>query len=266
MNLLWEAISSGLLVGLALGLTGGGGSILAVPLLLYGLGFDLRGAVTVSLAVVGLTSLFGAVLQRTTVFWRAGAVLGAGGIFGAPLGAWLGRTLPETVVLLLFAGLMIFIALRFLRGGGSATEVPLSRFSCGIEPGETRPRFHASCAGKLIVAGAGAGVLAGMFGVGGGFLLEPALMTVASLPLQAALSTSLLSIAILSAVSFLANQSADLVIAWDTAALFMVGAFVGMVIGTATKRHVPTLWLRRTFALSVLAIALAIILQTLALP
>lgn len=262
MNFLLEALGGGLLVGLALGLTGGGGSILAVPLLLYGLGFDLRGAVTVSLAVVGLTSLFGAVLQRTSVFWRAGAVLGAGGIFGAPLGAWLGNTLPETVVLLLFAGLMIFIALRFLRGGG-ATEVPLSRFRCAIEPGETRPRFHASCAGKLIIAGAGAGVLAGMFGVGGGFLLVPALMTVASLPLQAALSTSLLSIAILSAVSFLANKGAGLEIAWDTAALFMAGAFVGMAIGTVTKRHVPTLWLRRTFALSVLLIALAIILQTL---
>ena len=96
LNFLLEALlAAGSSWGLALGLTGGR-RLHTSPclLLLYGLGFDLRGAVTVSLAVVGLTSLFGAVLQRTSVFWRAGAVLGAGGIFGAPLGAWLGNTLP----------------------------------------------------------------------------------------------------------------------------------------------------------------------------
>ena len=177
MNLILEALGGGLLVGLALGLTGGGGSILAVPLLLYVLGFDLRGAVKVSLAVVGLTSLFGAVLQRREVIWKAGTVLGAGGVFGAPLGAWLGRRLPDTLVLMLFAGLMIFIAIRFLRGGASA-EVPVSRIGCKIEPGQTRPQFHWQCALKMLGAGSVAGVLAGLFGVGGGFILVPSLMVV----------------------------------------------------------------------------------------
>lgn len=258
-----EALGGGLLVGLALGLTGGGGSILAVPLLLYVLGFDLRGAVKVSLAVVGLTSLFGAVLQRREVIWKAGAVLGAGGIFGAPLGAWLGQQLPETLVLLLFAGLMIFIALRFLRGK-SAAEVPVSRIGCKIEPGQTRPQFHWLCAAKLLTAGAIAGVLAGLFGVGGGFILVPSLMLVARLPLSAALSTSLLSITLLSAVSFAANLGAGENIDWLLALGFLGGALAGMTGGIGLKRFIPPALLRKLFAFSVLAIAIAMIVQTIA--
>lgn len=262
MNLLPEALGGGLLVGLALGLTGGGGSILAVPYLLYILGFDLRAAVKISLAVVGLTSSFGAVMQRREVVWKAGAVLGAGGIFGAPLGAWLGTQLPETLVLLLFAALMIFISLRFLRGGGVG-EVPISRFGCAVAPGESRPRFHWSCAAKLLVAGSIAGVLAGLFGVGGGFILVPALMMVARLSLTSALSTSLLSISILSAVSFSANAGMGEAVNWPLTGIFLIGAFLGMIGGIQLKQHIPPALLRKIFALSVLAIAVAMIVKTL---
>ena len=110
------ALVYGVIVGLSLGLTGGGGSIFAVPLLLYGLGLDFRRAVAVSLAVVGLTALYGAVLQarRGHVLWGAGAVLGLGGVMAAPLGGWIGARLPAQLSLLLFAALMIFIGERML--------------------------------------------------------------------------------------------------------------------------------------------------------
>ncbi len=258
-----EAVGGGLLVGLALGMTGGGGSILAVPYLLYVLGLDMRTAVRVSLAVVGLTSLFGTLMQRREVVWKAGAVLGAGGLFGAPLGAWLGTRLPETLVLLLFAGLMIFISLRFMRGGQTGTEVPLTRFGCAVEPGCDRPQFHWSCAFKLLTAGSVAGVLAGLFGVGGGFILVPALMMVARLSLPAALSTSLLSITILSGFSYVANHGAGEAVDWNAVMLFLGGAFAGMSGGVMLKRIIPAPILRKVFAISVMVIAVTMIVKTL---
>ena len=99
------------IVGLSLGLTGGGGSIFAVPLLVYGLGLDFRSSVALSLAVVGLTSAYGAALQARQghVLWGAGAVLGLGGVLAAPLGAWIGAQMPQRLSLLLFAALMVFI-------------------------------------------------------------------------------------------------------------------------------------------------------------
>jgi uncharacterized membrane protein YfcA len=100
------------IVGIALGLTGGGGSIFAVPLLLYAIGLPLREAVTVSLGVVGLTALYGAGFQRSLVSWLPGIIFGIGGILGAPAGAWIEVRLPQFWTLMLFAGLMIFIGVR----------------------------------------------------------------------------------------------------------------------------------------------------------
>lgn len=103
----------GSIVGISLGLTGGGGSIFAVPLLVYALGLELRRAVALSLAIVGLTALFGALIQgrHGRVLWKAGGTLGAGGIVAAPLGARVGEWLPEPIALYLFAALMGVVGL-----------------------------------------------------------------------------------------------------------------------------------------------------------
>ena len=169
------------IVGLSLGFTGGGGSIFAVPLLVYGLGLDFRSAVALSLAVVGLTAAYGAAIQARegNVLWRAGAVLGLGGILSAPLGARIGTQMPERLSLLLFAALMAFIGLQMLRRKDAGLDgVPLSWMRCQREAGE-KPRFSFSCAGKILGAGALSGLLSGIFGVGGGFLIVPALLIVA---------------------------------------------------------------------------------------
>ncbi len=142
-------------------------------------------------------------------------------------------------------------------------EVPLTRFGCAVEPGQDRPQFHWSCAVKLLAAGSVAGVLAGLFGGGGGFILVPALMMVARLSLPAALSTSLLSITILSGVSYLANHVAGEPIDWTVALMFLGGAIAGMSGGVKLKCLIPTVILRKLFAISVLVIAVAMIVQTL---
>lgn len=260
-------------MGLSLGLTGGGGSILAVPLLVYGLGFELRAAVAVSLAVVGLTALFGAIIQARSrlVLWRAGALLGAGGIVAAPLGARLGAVLPDDLVLVLFAALMVVVGVRMARCGGAertgdgtervagddrvdrvesvltAVEVPVGRLRCPRgEDGKPRPT--PSCMVKLAAAGAVAGVLSGFFGVGGGFLLVPALMWVGSVRIEHALATSLVAIALISVSGFAANVGAAGRLSLGVVVLFGAGGALGMVAGARLKRSLSPTVLSRVFA------------------
>lgn len=247
------AILSGVVVGISLGLTGGGGSILAVPLLLGVLGLGLRDAVTVSLAVVGLTALYGAVLQRNQVRWGAGAILGVGGIAGAPLGAWIGSRWPEPLTLGLFAILMGFIAIRMWRGGNSQ-DVPLSLWTCRRDP-NGQLVFQWSCAAKIVVAGAITGLLSGIFGVGGGFLVVPALLLVTAMPVAAALASSLVGIFLISMAAFAANMVALPSFPAGTAALFLVGGALGMTGGSAWKNQLPAEILRKVFAIALILVA-----------
>lgn len=255
------AVAFGVAVGLSLGLTGGGGSILAVPLLVYGLGLDLRAAVAISLAVVGLTSLFGAVLQARSgqVLWRAGAILGAGGIIAAPLGARIGALMPDDLVLVLFAILMAVVGARMALGSRER-ELPLGRFAC---PRDERgmPSPTLACVLKLGGAGALTGILSGIFGVGGGFLLVPALVWVGSAPIEHALATSLVAIALISVSGFIANLGAAETVSVLLVVLFAGGAAGGMLAGARLKRYLSSLVLGRVFALVAIGAGVYVLLQ-----
>lgn len=260
------ALIFGVLVGLSLGLTGGGGSIFAVPLLIYGLGLPLRDAVAVSLVVVGATALFGAVLQSGRpglVLWGAGAMLGLGGVIGAPLGAKIGTALPDALALGLFSLLMLVIGFRMLHSDSSTVEIPLSWVTCAR--GEHGlPRFTPTCGSKLVAAGAVTGILSGIFGVGGGFLVVPALMFVTGVSIERALATSLVGIALISGAAFAANvflEARPLPIALTL--VFLVGALGGMIAGSRLKHHLPATALRRIFGVSVIVLAVIIAAKTL---
>jgi len=249
------------IVGIALGLTGGGGSILAVPLLLYAVGMPLREAITVSLAVVGLTALYGAIFQRKLVNWGPGLIFGIGGILGAPAGAWLGVRMPEFLTLLLFAGLMLFIGIRMWQGG-AADGVLQKTIACRRDPdGILRPSW--SCAGKLVLAGALTGILSGIFGVGGGFLIVPALLLVTAMPIERALATSLVCIALISSSAFFSNFLAIASFPYGIAGSFLVGGALGMTGGAAVKASLSGTMLKRTFAVVVIGVAIWIVAQTL---
>lgn len=255
------AIILGSLVGLSLGLTGGGGSIFAVPLLVYGLQLDFRQAVALSLAIVGATALFGAVLQARTglVLWGAGAVLGLGGILTAPLGAYVGRRLPDDLSILMFAGLMAFIGAKMLSGRNDLTA---STFVC---PKNARGQltFSWTCALKLLATGMAAGILSGIFGVGGGFLIVPALLLVTGISIERAMGTSLVSIALISLSGFASNISSlstdTLAVAWT----FFGGALLGMTAGTMIKSYLSAKILRKIFGAMILATAVAVVIATL---
>lgn len=255
------AIIFGLAVGLSLGLTGGGGSILAVPLLVYGLGLDLRAAVAVSLAVVGLTSLFGAFLQARSgqVLWRAGAILGVGGIVAAPLGARVGAVMPDDVVLVLFAILMAVVGFRMAMGN-QARELPVGRYACPRD-GRGMPSPTPACIVKLGAAGAVTGILSGIFGVGGGFLLVPALVWVGSARIEHALATSLVAIALISVSGFIANLGAAGGVSAFLVLLFAGGAAGGMLVGARLKRHLSSVVLGRVFAVVAIGAGLYVLGQ-----
>jgi uncharacterized membrane protein YfcA len=223
-----------------------------------------RDAVVVSLAVVGLTALYGAVLQSRgkTVLWGAGCVLGLGGILFAPLGAKLGVLMPETMALLLFSGLMIFIGLRMWKAKKEgATDVPLPAIRCEQDE-EGLPKFTTKCAFKLLAAGAISGVLSGIFGVGGGFLLVPALLMVTGIAMHRALATSLVAIALISTSGLASNLwLTPHWPGWIVPGLFLGGAALGMTGGAALKPLFPPLILQRLFSAAVLLMAVYIIGQ-----
>ncbi|TVR53320.1 MAG: sulfite exporter TauE/SafE family protein [Spirochaetaceae bacterium] len=256
------SIAFGAAMGLSLGLTGGGGSILAVPLLVYGLGLDLRVAVTVSLAVVGLTALFGALIQARSgqVLWRSGLVLGVGGILVAPAGAFLGTIVADDVVLILFALLMVVVGVRMARSRTEAPEIPIGRFACPIGEGG-RPSPTLSCFAKLAGAGAVVGLLSGFFGVGGGFLLVPALIFVGSVRIEPALATSLVAIALISVSGFAANVGAVGEFPLLLAATFGAGGAGGMIVGAVVKRRLPSVVLNRVFAAVAIAAGIYVVAQ-----
>ena len=251
------ALVLGSLVGLSLGLTGGGGSIFAVPLLVYGLHLDFREAVTLSLAIVGSTALYGASIQarRKVVLWGAGVVLGLGGIITAPFGAVLGHHIPDRLSLMMFAGLMLLVGTQMIAG---RSDMVIAAVACQRTP-QGDLRFSWGCGAKLLATGAIAGVLSGIFGVGGGFLLVPALILVTGISIDSAMATSLVSIALISASGFLANLTSLNPEGFSIGALFFLGSVVGMTFGASVKRLLPSHTLRRIFGTVIIVTALVLL-------
>ncbi|HEU4455174.1 MAG TPA: sulfite exporter TauE/SafE family protein [Longimicrobium sp.] len=250
MTLLLAAVFAAL-IGMSLGLLGGGGSILTVPVFVYLLGFGPKEAIAASLAVVGSTSLFGAAGH-----WRAGnvnvrlaVVFGVVAMAGTFLGARLAHDLPGAVQLTLFAVVMMVAAWFMSRPRPSDSE------DAELEPA-ARPMPP-----ELIVGvGIGVGVLTGLVGVGGGFIIVPALVLLGRLPMKQAVGTSLLVIAMNSAAGF-AGYWGRVEVPWRFLALFTAVAMAGILVGTRLSRRVPQRSLRRGFAVFLVVVAIFILYQ-----
>lgn len=191
MHLLVDIVY-GAIVGIVLGMTGGGGSIVTLPLLVYAVGEDVHTAIGTSLAVVGGIATQGFISQRQRVDWQAGLVLGAIGIIGSIPGSLLAAHVSGNVLLLLFAGVMIVAAIAMIRRRVSD------------EDGE---RKHAW--GPLVVAGIALGFLTGFLGVGGGFLIVPTMVFALGFTMREAIPTSLLIIALNSFVALATRASSS---------------------------------------------------------
>ncbi|MFN0129458.1 MAG: sulfite exporter TauE/SafE family protein [Verrucomicrobiales bacterium] len=244
------AILAGLVVGVSLGLTGGGGSIFAVPLLVYVLHLAPGVAIGLSLAMVGLTAGFGAGLRlgKGEIDWQAGWVFAAAGMLVAPAGAWLGRRLPPAVLLSAFAILMLVVGIRMWRRRPAGGTTPGACF-----PGGGRPGW--ACYGRLAAAGTAAGVLSGLFGVGGGFIIVPALLYVTGMGVHRAIATSLLVILLISLAGVAGSLTPGHDWPWRLAGFFMVGGLGGMAGGSAIRNRLPPRQLQQVFAIAMWLVA-----------
>ena len=260
MTLALIAVLAGALIGLSLGALGGGGSILAVPVLVYALGQSPIQATTGSLVVVGVTSLTGALAA-----WRAGNLLPGRGvafglvaIVGAAAGAKASAHVDGAVLLAAFAVLMLLVgglmAVRQFRGGSSTTaerptlDDPIITFS---------PTFACQCprALKVLVTATVVGLLTGFLGVGGGFLVVPALLLGLGLPIRYAAGTSLVVISMTSAAALAIRAGTGLHPDWWLVLLLTAASAAGGYAGVRLACHTDTRRLAGAFTALVLAVA-----------
>ncbi|QZA09864.1 sulfite exporter TauE/SafE family protein [Mycolicibacter heraklionensis] len=260
------ALPLGLLVGLSLGALGGGGSILAVPALVYGAGETPHTATTTSLIVVGASALAGIFghlpAGRVRLGW--GLTFGLVGIGGSFLGSLSSQAVPDDVLLLAFSGLILVAAWRMHRRSGETPchakqhTAPAST----LGPGRARPsqtpehtRIVIPTAVRVVIAGTAVGFLTGFFGVGGGFVVVPALVLTLGYEMPVAVGTSLLVIAMSSAEGlFFRLESGD--VDWAVALPFTAAGMVGVLLGDVVAAKVPAARLTLWFVWLMVAVAL----------
>jgi len=241
------AIALGLLIGASLGLLGGGGSILTVPIFVYVLGFPPKEAIAMSLAVVGATSLVGVAghWRAGNVNLRTGATFGAVAMVGTFAGTRLAAFLSGTTQLAIF-GVVMLVAATFMFRGRRA-------------PDASGGRRRGAATTLVVLGGLAVGLLTGLVGVGGGFLIVPALVLLA-LPMREAVGTSLLIIATNCAVG-VAGYLGHIQFTWNSMALVTAGTLPGIALGTYLHRFVSQDALRRGFAVFLLLVAGFILYQ-----
>lgn len=241
------ALPFGIAIGLLLGLVGGGGSILAVPVLVYVLGEPVERATTESLLIVGVTALVGAVAASRAGRVRIRIALGfaAAGAASAVAGTALNRLAGGRVIMLGFALLLL--------GAGYALVRDRTVRMAGQVDNRKAPAWA-----RVTTAGAATGLLTGFFGVGGGFVIVPALTLVLGLPMTLAVGTSLLVIALTSATALAAHLATG-TINLPLSVAFTVAAVTGAVAGTRLHGQVPDPLLRRLFALLLVGVAAFVI-------
>ncbi|MBC7291874.1 MAG: sulfite exporter TauE/SafE family protein, partial [Actinotalea sp.] len=241
------AIALAVLVGLSLGLLGGGGSILTVPLLVYVAGVETKAAIATSLLVVGVTSAVGALSHARAgrVQWRTGLLFGGAGMVGAYAGGRLAQFIPGEVLLLAFALMMIITAVAMLRGRKN------------VDPSKVHGRLPV---GRVLLDGAVVGLVTGLVGAGGGFLVVPALALLGGLPMPVAVGTSLVVIAIKS-FGGLAGYLASVQVDWGLALGVTAAAVVGALLGGRLVGRTKPDTLRKAFGWFVLVMGAFILVQ-----
>lgn len=240
------------LIGLALGLLGGGGSILTVPIFVYVLGFDAKQAIAMSLAVVGVTALVGAVghWRARNVNLRVGLIFGAVAMVGTYLGARLAVFFSGAAQLALFAVVMLMAAYFMFRDERSRASAKPE------QPVIARPMPL----GLIVLEGIAVGVLTGLVGVGGGFLIVPALVILGRIPMKEAVGTSLLVIAMKSFAGF-AGYLGQVEVPWAFMTAFTGVAVAGILAGTYLVRFVSQAALKKAFAVFLVVMGSFILYQ-----
>lgn len=262
----------GITIGLILGLTGAGGSVFAVPLLMLLGGLPMSDAIGISLGAVAVSTLYGSLrnLRNNTILWVPAAILAGAGILTALVGKWLGTKIPELWLLVGFSVLAVIIAMRMLVTASRNPEaaqivraatlstLPDSGLRCSLS---FNGQFKLSppCVSGLVVGGLLTGLLSGLFGVGGGFLIVPLLLFLSQVSMAQAVSTSLVIITLISCSGFISHlllsTQTNMAINWVTLAWVAAGGLVGMLAGQWLSRLIAGAKLQQLFAISLLCVA-----------
>ena len=236
------------LIGVLLGLLGGGGSILTLPMLVYVVKLDTKEAIASSLFVVGTTSLVGMVAHARAgrVAYVEGAMFGVAGMGGAYLGGRLAHHVPATLLLILFAAMMLMTSMAMLRG---------RRGAGGAGPAAEGRRIEPAKVAKALALGFVVGNVSGLVGAGGGFLVVPSLSIIGGLPMPRAVATSLMVIAMQSLSGF-AGHISHVALHWPLLGVVTFASVAGSLVGARLAKHANPDTLRKSFGWLVLAMGI----------
>ncbi len=257
----------GLVIGVILALTGAGGGILAVPLLVFGIQMSVAQAGPIGLLAVGMAAALGAALglRAGIVRYRAAILIAAAGMPLSPLGLWLAHRIDNRWLGVLFALVLLLVAARsFLQATRPAAAAPAPDAMprpCLRNDASGRFIWTSACARALMLSGGAAGLLSGLLGVGGGFVMVPALQRYTDLTMQSVVATSLAVIAMVSVTGVLASAASG-GIAWDVALPFSAGALAGMLAGRAVSARLAGPHLQIGFAMVSAAVAVGMLVKS----
>jgi uncharacterized membrane protein YfcA len=258
----------GVVMGLVLGLTGAGGGILAVPALVLGLGWSMTEAAPVALFAVGSAAAVGAIdgLRHGLVRYRAALLIALLGAVFSPMGIYLAHQLSEKILMMLFSLLMVLVAARMLRretpqaGPSDHGAASWGQKNCMLDRETGRLAWTARCTATLSALGAVTGLVSGLLGVGGGFLIVPAFKQLTDVQMRGIVATSLMVISLISLIgvvgAFHAGVSIDRV-----GAVFIAASVVGMVLGRRVSTKVPARALQVGFAGVCLGVAVFMLVR-----
>lgn len=262
------SIFLGALIGLVLALTGAGGTIVVVPLLMFSLHLTVAEAAPIALFSVSLSSAIAAVLahRQGKVRYRAAGFIAVTGMLTSVLGIWLAQKLPNPPLIILFALTLLYVAINMLRQNkkqpvSANASADHASIPCRLSYVQNRLIWNWPCARALALAGAATGFLSGLLGVGGGFVVIPALKKATDLPMQSIIATALAVVALVSATGaasavFVGSMN------WSIALPFAAGVLIGMLIGRKIVGYISESRLQQGFAVIAIGISVWMVFKT----
>jgi uncharacterized membrane protein YfcA len=261
-NLISPAL--GVLVGILMGLTGAGGGILSVPLLVFFLGLPIAEAAPFALCAVALASSIGAILglRDKILRYKAAGFMAIFGLILSPIGLWLTPQIPNAPLQILFSLILLYVAVRLLKQARNEMRgIPEENRKpppCLVNPAIGKLQWTLPCARALMFAGSVAGFLSGLLGVGGGFIIVPALKRYTDLPVKSIVATSLGVLAIITgggAIFSAASGSLNIVVA----APFAIAALGGLLMGLLLGKRLSGPYTQLIFSIFTLIIAISLL-------
>ena len=258
----------GIIIGTVLGLTGAGGSVFAVPLLMMLLGLPAQLAIGISLGAVSISALYGVLtrLKSKEIQWLPALVFALVGSMTAPLGSWLNRRVDEQWLMAGFTVLVLIVAYRLWKQAVNEPEITLA-VRASLEDQEQKGsaicrinnnnpfKIGLPCVLSMSIGAIITGLLTGLFGVGGGFIIVPTLLFLTGISIKQAVATSLVVISCVSLAGFVSFSSTGTTVPYSLLAQVSLGGLMGMTIGVLTSRYVAGPTLQKTFAILMLAMA-----------